>query len=221
VVFGEKWEAGTGTIVFAENKNASKRHQSGTYRDTITSNWAYVIEVSPPGQEAFRDKISDYYHSTQLIGFHVGQTFQVLFDAKRQKVKWDGADPTIAALLPHKQANTSGSVNDRLEAALNGETPPPAPAPATFDARRLTPEQRQQAVAANKLMRTDPEAGRAAMTALGLTPLGGGATPVVTAPTTAPSTNITDELAKLADLKTQGVLTDEEFAAAKQKLLGV
>jgi Short C-terminal domain len=35
----------------------------------------------------------------------------------------------------------------------------------------------------------------------------------------APSDSLTDELQRLADLKAQGILTDEEFAAAKAKLL--
>jgi hypothetical protein len=36
----------------------------------------------------------------------------------------------------------------------------------------------------------------------------------------APAADVTGELQKLADLKASGVLTDEEFAAAKAKLLG-
>jgi len=36
----------------------------------------------------------------------------------------------------------------------------------------------------------------------------------------APSTDVTAELQKLADLHKSGVLTDQEFAAAKKKLLG-
>ncbi len=36
-----------------------------------------------------------------------------------------------------------------------------------------------------------------------------------------PSTNVTDELQKLADMHKSGVLTDEEFAAMKKKLLGL
>jgi membrane protease subunit (stomatin/prohibitin family) len=36
----------------------------------------------------------------------------------------------------------------------------------------------------------------------------------------APTTDVTTELQKLADLHKSGVLTDEEFAAAKKKLLG-
>jgi hemolysin activation/secretion protein len=36
----------------------------------------------------------------------------------------------------------------------------------------------------------------------------------------APSTNVTAELQKLAELHNSGVLSDEEFAAAKKKLLG-
>ena len=35
----------------------------------------------------------------------------------------------------------------------------------------------------------------------------------------APADSLTDELQRLADLKAQGVLTDDEFAAAKAKLL--
>ncbi len=35
------------------------------------------------------------------------------------------------------------------------------------------------------------------------------------------STNVTDELKRLADLHASGVLSDEEFAAAKKKLLGL
>lgn len=41
------------------------------------------------------------------------------------------------------------------------------------------------------------------------------------APTAAPGTDVTAELQKLAQLHQSGVLTDAEFAAAKQKLLGV
>lgn len=36
---------------------------------------------------------------------------------------------------------------------------------------------------------------------------------------TAPAPSMADELAKLADLKAKGILTDEEFAAQKAKLL--
>jgi membrane protease subunit (stomatin/prohibitin family) len=41
-----------------------------------------------------------------------------------------------------------------------------------------------------------------------------------TAPAAAPQKDVTAELQKLADLHKSGVLTDEEFAAAKKKLLG-
>jgi hypothetical protein len=40
------------------------------------------------------------------------------------------------------------------------------------------------------------------------------------APAAEPSSSLMDELGKLADLKAAGVLSDEEFAAAKAKLLG-
>ena len=41
------------------------------------------------------------------------------------------------------------------------------------------------------------------------------------APPAAPEEDATAQLAKLAELHTQGVLTDEEFAAAKAKILGI
>ena len=46
--------------------------------------------------------------------------------------------------------------------------------------------------------------------------------PPAPAPAAAPAADVdvTDQLTKLADMKSQGLLTDEEFAAAKAKLLG-
>jgi type II secretory pathway pseudopilin PulG len=45
------------------------------------------------------------------------------------------------------------------------------------------------------------------------------APPVAAAP--APAGDLTSELQRLGDLKAQGILTDEEFSAAKKKLLGL
>lgn len=41
------------------------------------------------------------------------------------------------------------------------------------------------------------------------------------APAAAPSNDVSAELKKLADLHTSGVLTDQEFAESKKKLLGI
>ena len=48
---------------------------------------------------------------------------------------------------------------------------------------------------------------------------GGTATVVVAKQLTAPSVSVGDELLKLQEAKDEGILTDEEFEAAKQKLL--
>ena len=40
------------------------------------------------------------------------------------------------------------------------------------------------------------------------------------APAAAPEADLMDQLQKLGDLKAQGILTEEEFAAQKAKLLG-
>jgi len=47
----------------------------------------------------------------------------------------------------------------------------------------------------------------------------GAAQAMAAAPAAAPAKDVTVELQKLADLHKSGVLTDEEFAAAKKKLL--
>jgi flagellar biosynthesis/type III secretory pathway protein FliH len=47
----------------------------------------------------------------------------------------------------------------------------------------------------------------------------GAAQAMAAAPAAAPAKDVTAELQKLADLHKSGVLTDEEFAAAKKKLL--
>lgn len=45
--------------------------------------------------------------------------------------------------------------------------------------------------------------------------------PQAAAPAAAPESDATAELQNLANLHAQGVLTDEEFAAAKAKILGI
>lgn len=44
--------------------------------------------------------------------------------------------------------------------------------------------------------------------------------PAAPAPAAAAQSDLTGQLAKLGELHSQGVLSDEEFAAAKQRLLG-
>ncbi len=46
------------------------------------------------------------------------------------------------------------------------------------------------------------------------------AAPAPAAPAAPAEESLSDQLARLADLKAQGVLTDEEFTAAKARLLG-
>jgi len=48
----------------------------------------------------------------------------------------------------------------------------------------------------------------------------GAAEAMAAAPVIAPTRDLTTELKKLADLHKSGVLTDEEFTAAKKKVLG-
>jgi len=47
------------------------------------------------------------------------------------------------------------------------------------------------------------------------------APPAPAAPAAAASTNLVDELQRLSTLKDQGILSEDEFTAAKSKLLGI
>jgi Short C-terminal domain len=50
--------------------------------------------------------------------------------------------------------------------------------------------------------------------------IGGGQAPAATAAPAGGGTDLADELRKLADLRDQGILTEEEFEAQKAKILG-
>jgi hypothetical protein len=98
-MFGHDWEKGTGTIVHAENKRETERGQNSTYEDSRTSRWVYMVEVTPPGKNSFQAEVWGNLGTHLLSNFAVGSTYQVEFDAKREKIRWDKSDPRIEARI--------------------------------------------------------------------------------------------------------------------------
>jgi hypothetical protein len=136
----------------------------------------------------------------------IGATIPVLVDFKRKKVK-----------LPPK--DTSAAENDKairdearqhFDASLAGDPESAAPMSTALS-------QGNAMLDAVQLMRTDPVAGRAAVAAAG------GHVDAFSQGEVAgePASDTAAELIKLADLRAKGLLTDAEFTAAKQKLLGL
>ena len=93
---------------------------------------------------------------------------------------------------------------------VSGHQAKKAQASATQDAAQQAAFESQQQMAEMQQQMAELQAQQAAAAA----------PPPAPAPAAAPTGDLMDELSKLADLKAAGVLTDEEFAAAKAKLLG-
>lgn len=79
--------------------------------------------------------------------------------------------------------------------------------------RRAAAAEQQQAAAAYQQQQMD-QAAQAAVAAQAA------AAPVPAPVAAPPAVDVTEQLLKLADLHSAGVLSDDEFAAAKAKLLG-
>jgi hypothetical protein len=104
-------------------------------------------------------------------------------------------------------AGTAGAVRHHQEQKYAGQA---AEQQADYAAM-----QNQQDVAALQQQVSDLQAQQAAAAIAPPAPA-----PAIAAPA-APANDLTTQLNQLATLKAQGILSDEEFAAAKAKLLGV
>jgi Short C-terminal domain len=171
--------------------------------------WKLKLRVMPEGVGPFEVDINQSL--PQLEEPRVGQIVLVLYDPEdHSKVAIDRSDAaqgqaaaeTVASRLNPRQAATlgqitGGSIQDLMSGAISD--------PQGFAARM-----REQAEAAQRDAMAQAEAAMAQA--------------VPTAPTTPPSAAVAedplDKLAKLADLRERGVVTDEEFEAQKKRILG-
>jgi hypothetical protein len=97
-LFKHSWEPGEATVVTSETANAFRPHSDwGT-----VSRRKYVVDVQPAaGGPLFRATIDQVYGEPEgapgqkYRALGDGEVVQVLFDPKREKVKFDDSDPRL------------------------------------------------------------------------------------------------------------------------------
>jgi hypothetical protein len=235
-VFGHDWQQGEAKVLALKN----------IPRNEVSSSYEIAADVSPSdGSPSYRTT----FHTPQTAyGFKapsVGDTIPVLCDVKGQKAKiddkapvnrWDTAQDADKAYF---KAVKSGAIQPEVLPA-----PATAPEGATLEEQlRVADEVFQAAMARGKQALADWSAAKASgnlvetgrLKALSadtteavnaankeyqrISALIKAQAPVATAVPAAGGTDPLDRLRKLADLHTQGVLDDAEFAAQKAKIL--
>jgi hypothetical protein len=200
----EHWEQAQATVI--DRLRIADKGASEGYR--ATARFKYVVEVQSADGQTFRDEVKDSAWTDTAVQGHpaIGATIPVLVDFKRKKVKLPAKDPTAA----ESGESIRDEARQHFDASLAGEGGPAVPM-----SRDLS--QANAMLDALQLMKTDPVAGRAAVAAAG----GHVAAFSQGDAGDAPASDTAGELVKLADLRAKGLLTDAEFTAAKQKLLGL
>jgi hypothetical protein len=59
--------------------------------------------VTPPGKNPFQAEVWGNLGTHPLSNFAVGSTYQVEYDTKREKIRWDKSDPKIEARIDGKE----------------------------------------------------------------------------------------------------------------------
>jgi Short C-terminal domain len=200
----EHWEEAQATVI--DRVRIADKGASAGY--SATARFKYVVEVQSAHGQTFRDEVKDSAWTDTAVQGHpgIGATIPVLVDFRRKKVKLPAEDASAAA----NGKAIRDEAREHYDASLAGEPGSTAPMSATLS-------QANAMLDALQLMKTDPVAGRAAVAAAGghVAAFSQGDT------VEEPVSDTAAELVKLADLRSKGLLTDAEFTAAKQKLLGL
>lgn len=200
-MFGHDWEKGEATIVARNNANRS------TSGDGLTTDYEFVADVRPAKGRVFRATIQTPVIATNFWAPDVGDQVLVLIDAKHGKVKFDKDDPRI----DYKARKAAR--NARFDQTANA-------APGTV----AQPDQlRAQRVLPAGMFSGDPAQTNAAVEALRAAALQAMASgnvvsfgsPGVAAGTADPTTR----LAMLDALKQKGLMSEAEYAAARQRVI--
>jgi hypothetical protein len=199
---------------------------TGNATTSTPAKHAYVVEIQPPDGKPFRVEIDDpMIRMLSYRGAQIGETVAVLVDFKREKAKLDTHDAARRGDDPFASGRAS---NERFAASLAGTKPGASDASARVDmvaALRMLDAQ----VASGSITQEQYQTARreaihqatgvpSAAQESGVGDHGAALTNDEPVGSQAPA-EVVGELAKLADLKTQGLLTDAEFTVAKQKLL--
>ncbi len=191
--------------------------------DNVVANtqivWKLKLQVTPTGESPFEAEIEQAW--PQLDSPRVGQVVPVLFDPEdHSKVALDHSDaaqgqaaaemveshlgPDQAAAI---QQFTGASVSELMKAAM-------------ADPSGFAAQMRERAAAAQQAAMAQVAAMQAQVAAAQQSAAAQQAgTAPAAAPAATPAEDLVDTLAKLADLRDRGVLTDEEFRAQKKRLL--
>ena len=162
---------------------------------SATVTWKLGLRVTPDGEEPFDAEVKEPYQKMGG-GPIVGQTLGVLYDP---------SDHTRVAIDHSSQGQVIQALSHmspEMQAALGSV--------GGGSAQDLV----EEAMADPKAFREKMRAGRSGPVVI----VAGQQVPGT--PAAAPPMSPTDEIAKLADLRDRGALTDAEFQAQKQRVLG-
>jgi hypothetical protein len=191
-VLGHHWEPAEATVI-ARNPRA----QAAGYEP----NYDFVLDVRPSTGPPLRVTIHEGF-TAPAGGFRspsVGDVVGVLYDPKSQHVKFDNSDPRLSA-APAGQAVAGGFA--AIAAAPPGTSPSRAGSP---DASEL----------AGTVQSFSGEAATEMLGAL----LGSGGADAVADMKARAAGNPAERLAKLEALRDNGVLTEAEYEAQRQKII--
>jgi len=222
-MLGHHWEPGEATIIACEEEH------DFTYWPDDASARNYVVDVRPAsGTPVFRTQVRRSYKHREALnpekGLSIGEVIAVQCDPKHEKAKFDESDPRLYkdGQVPGKGHQSPSPAEATFEAA--------AAAPPGTSAPTAAPGELAEALGSGPIADVlrqviqNPEGFRGQVNEQG----SGASAFVVTEAGVAPigsapfrqQTDVVDQLTKLAGLRDSGVLTDVEFEAQKQKLLG-
>ncbi len=168
-------------------------------------NWKLTLRVTPDNEAPFEAEVKEPYPEMGG-GPSVGDTIGVLYDPNdHSKLVVDhGEEGLVTQVLSH----TSDRAKAQME-KVAGEPAQDLMREAISDPTAFREKMWERA----NQMAADARAGAAAGSATPNVLIGG-------VPMTVGRPDPADEIAKLADLRDRGALTDEEFQAQKKKILG-
>jgi hypothetical protein len=195
--------------------------------DAIVGNtsilWKVVVSVEPPGEPPFQAELDVLLG--QLSSTSPGDHFSVLYDPNdhskvivdqsaegEQAAAQEAIDERVADRVERYRAAGQNDLADRYAAIHDPKLGLFGPLPDNPAERQKVMAERREKI---REMMGAPAAGAGPAIVFGGQPMPATPpTPVSAAAATA------DALTKLADLRDRGVLTDAEFQAQKQRLLG-
>ena len=176
-------------------------------------NWKLKLSVTPDGEPAFDAEVKEGYGEMGL-GPAIGSTVNVLYDPNDHS-KVVIAHHTQEEVLEQLQGLQGGlaQMREQMHASAQHRA---AQARLEQLSGESAEQRRQEAVAdpagfAQRMFARADEVKSAG---------GAGGAPVAGMPGFAAAPDPADEIAKLADLRDRGALSDEEFQAQKKKILG-